>query len=149
MQNEALATPIPMLDETHSRRVYYSSMLSAISALVAFQFELYNFTLLAVLVLVNSINYWRHPIPGWRRNLDMLCAFGACWYQMFASFDLHNQLFFMVYWITIAIAVFCYQMARRHGRIYQNFDMASRWHIGLHVFANISNIMLYYGFSLQ
>ena len=96
MQNEALATtPALMLDEPHSRRVYYSSMLSAISALVAFHYELYDFTLLAVIVLVNSINYWRHPIPGWRRNLDMICAAGACWYQMFASFDLHSQLFFM------------------------------------------------------
>ena len=77
MQNDAFVAQEPLLEEPYSRRVYYSSMLSAISVLVALQFELYNFAVLAVIVLANSINYWRHPIPGWRRNLDMICAFGA------------------------------------------------------------------------
>ena len=149
MHEEALATQQLMLDQSNSRRVYYSSMLSAISVLAAFHFELYDFTLLAVMVLVNSINYWRHPIPGWRRNLDMICAAGVCWYQMFASFNLHSQFFFMGYWIMLAIAIFAYLMARRHGRLYQDFDMASRWHVGLHIFANISNVILYCGFGLQ
>ena len=68
---------------------------------------------------------------------------------MFASFELQSQLFFMGYWIMLAIGVFAYLMARRHGRRYQDFDMASRWHMTLHLFANISNVLLYYGFSLQ
>ena len=138
-----------MLEEPYSRRVYCTSMLAAVSALVAFSVGRYDFTALAVLVFVNSINYWRHPVPGWRRNLDMLSAAGACWYQMVASFDLHSQFYFIGYWVTLAMAVFCYQMARRHGRVYLDFDRASRWHMGLHVLANMSNLLLYYGFGLQ
>ena len=68
---------------------------------------------------------------------------------MFVSFQLHSPLYFMGYWIMLAIGSFAYLMARRYGRLYQDFNMASRWHMTLHVFANISNVLLYYGFSLQ
>lgn len=138
-----------MQSEQYARRVYCSSAIAIVSVIVAFHFQLYDFTVLAALVLVNSINYWRNPVTGWRRNLDMLCAFSACAYQMVASFRLLSEPYFVAYWLTLAIAVFSYVMARRHGRKYQDFDSASKWHVTLHVFGNISNVFLYNGFSLQ
>jgi hypothetical protein len=149
MQSEFMTGVTPMLSEQYARRVYCSSFLAIVSMMVAFNFKLYDFMFFATLVWINSINYWRHPMASWRRNLDMAVAFSACTYQIVASFNLHSQPYFVAYWITLSIAVYSYAMARRHGRKYLDFDRASKWHVNLHVFGNVSNILLYYGFSLQ
>jgi hypothetical protein len=149
MQSDNCLAEKLMLPKKYSRRIFYSGMLSIISVAVSLYFGLYDFTIIATVVLVNSINYWRHPVTGWRRNIDMICAIGACLYQMIVSFGLESQGYFMSYWITGFLAIFSYRMARRYGRISRNLDMASRWHMGLHIMGNASNVILYYGFSLQ
>ncbi len=35
-------------------------------------------------------------------------------------------------------------IARRYGRVYHDFDVASKWHMGIHIWGNISNVILYY-----
>ena len=149
MQSNSYADEELMLPKIYSRRVFYSGMFSIVSVVVSMYFGLYDFTLIATIVLVNSINYWRHPITGRRRNIDMICAIGACLYQMVASFYLTNQWYFAAYWVTAAVAIFSYITARRYGRVYRNLDVASKWHMALHFFGNVSNVILYYGFSLQ
>ena len=36
----------------------------------------------ALLVLCTSLNYWRRPVFGWRRNIDMVAATGSLGYQV-------------------------------------------------------------------
>ena len=149
MQSDNCLPEKLMLPKKYSQRIFYSGMLSSISVAVSMVFGLYDLTIIATLVLVNSINYWRHPVTGRRRNFDMMSAIGACLYQMVASFGLESPGYFMGYWITIIFAIFSYCMARRYGRVYRNMDMASKWHMGLHIMGNTSNVILYFGFSLQ
>ncbi|MCP4399932.1 MAG: hypothetical protein GY801_21825 [bacterium] len=138
-----------MLPKPYSRRVYYSGMFSIISVAVSMYLGMYAFSVLSTVVLVNSINYWRDPVKGWRRNLDMVCVFAACMYQMNVSFRLANQWYFIGYWTTLILALSSYSIARRYGRVHRNPDLSSWWHMGIHIFGNISNVILYYGFSLQ
>ena len=149
MRNDDFFDDRLMVPQPYSRRLYYSGMLTILSVAVSMHLRMYEFTALATVVLVNSINYWRHPIKGWRRNLDMACAYGVCLYQMSVSFSLTEQWYFIGYWSTLIIAVSSYSIARRYGRVHRNPDLSSRWHMGIHIFGNISNVILYYGLHLQ
>lgn len=149
MQNETCFSEQRVLPEEFSRRLFYTSQLSGISVLLSLYYGQYDFAAFAVLVLFNSINYWRYPVRGLRRNVDILCAAAACLYQMQASFGLGSQLYFTAYWVTALAGVFSYHMARRSDQLQGDVDAASRWHMGLHVFGNVSNAFLYHGFSLQ
>jgi hypothetical protein len=149
MKSENLPEEHLMIPKKYSRRVFFSGMLAIISVVVSLYYGLYDFTIITTFVLVNSINYWRHPVVGMRRNIDMLFAIFACIYQMLASFSLINKWCFLGYWITVFLAIFSYCLARRYGRVKHNLDAASKWHMGLHIWGNTSNVILYYGFSLQ
>ena len=39
----------------------------------------------AVLIMATSVNYWRHPVVGLRRTLDMVASVGCFLYQLRAS----------------------------------------------------------------
>lgn len=136
-----------MIPGEYSQRLFYSGMLTIVSVAVSLNLGLYTFSLIGAAVLVNSINYWRYPIAGPRRNIDMAFAIGACLYHMQASFGLESEPYFTAYWIVTSFALYSYAVARRYGRRHNNPDMASRWHMSLHVFGNVSNVILYLGLS--
>ena len=138
-----------IIPQPYSRRLYYSGMLSLLSVAVSLHLRMYEFTMLAAIVLLSSLNYWRYPIRGWRRNVDMVCVYGVCLYQVGVSFSLANPWCFLGYWLTLIIAGSSYGVARRYGRVLRNPDLASRWHMGIHLFGNVSNLILYYGLHLQ
>ncbi len=134
-----------IVPKKYARRLYYSGMVSIISVVVSLYLGMYDFTLIATGVFVNSINYWRHPIQGWRRQIDMLWACGGCLYQMHASFRVESYAYFLGYWVMVALALVSYRVARRYGRVEHDFDASSKWHMSLHLWGNISNMILYYG----
>jgi hypothetical protein len=127
-----------VLEPRFSRRILSICFLSLVSAAVAAQCGLYDCMGVALAVFVNSINYWRHPTHGIRRNLDMLTAFTGCVYQIHKSFSSRTQ---MLYFVCLYCGVSCYGFARFCKSKYYS----SLWHCGIHIFGNIGNVVLYYG----
>ena len=54
--------------------------------------------LISAVILGTSINYWRKPEAGWRRNMDIFCvAFGFVFFGIFLSQDYQTITFHFVY----------------------------------------------------
>ena len=106
---------------------------------------------LAMLLFCSSVNYWRHPVLGWRRNLDMVCAVGSLAYQVFYTSTKATDEVRMAYCTTVAAGCSCYAVSRtftfyfaakpQWGQV--AFNVSSAAHVGLHLFGNLGNVLLY------
>jgi hypothetical protein len=93
-------------------------------------------------VFLTSINYWRNPVPGWRKNIDIgyVCLSGMyhilrsqnAEYEKYARF---GCLCSMVSFIT-GVYKYVYK---------KDVDKSIKWHGACHVFGHGSIILLYSG----
>jgi len=129
-----------ILPPNYSKRIFYVSFLTLVSVYVSYTQELYDHVIVGSLVLTSSLNYWRYPIKGPRRSMDILIAFSGCFYQLYKSFiyQLH-----MLYILCTICAIGCYYQARMSS----NQHSSSWWHCGIHIFGNMGNLLLYNGIN--
>ena len=105
--------------------------------------EQYDNILLAALVLLSSINYWRHPVVGPRRTFDMICACGSLAYQCVYTSWHTSERARQIYWATVLAGGSCYFVGRYFSSTRRAFNVSSALHCCLHVFGNVGNIILY------
>jgi hypothetical protein len=98
---------------------------------------------LACLVLATSINYWRWPVFGTRRTIDMVCAIGSLAYQVLFTSRRTTQRARRAYVATVIAGSSCYLCARHFSSKRRDFNTSSALHVGLHVFGNLGNVLLY------
>ena len=65
--------------------LFYSCQLSLISVYYAFIYKLYFFTFVSLCVLLTSVNYWRKPMLGFRRYLDIITVQIAIYCALYKS----------------------------------------------------------------
>ena len=131
-----------LYDEDKSRFIFRKSFLSLFSCLYAIYNKHYDLAFVPGGVFLTSINYWRHPIYGWRRNVDICYVGSSLIYQCVRAY--HSQYRFLHY-LTMGLAMTCYPIGRYH------YNNGEKWHSAyyhsmIHVIANISNIILYSGY---
>ena len=61
----------PIVTKEHSNFIYWVAHLVPFSSIHALYRGYYDFSALQLLMFLTSINYWKHPIYGPRRNIDM------------------------------------------------------------------------------
>lgn len=135
--------PVLVLPPQYSRRILMASSVMTISAVSAYRNGCYDNCALAMLVLSSSLNYWRHPIFGIRRSMDMVCAMGSLSYQVFFTSQKCTREARFAYWATVFCGCSCYLAARHFSFRYRNFNVSSAFHVGLHMFGNLGNLILY------
>ena len=126
-----------------SRRILRVSFLSLLSVASAAYNRCHGCALCALLVFCNSVNYWRHPVFGWRRNLDMLVAGFTLMYQLALTAQLLSPAPRAAYLASVGVGVGCYATSRLLSFTYGRKDISSWFHVALHVTANIGNLLLY------
>ena len=65
----------------------------------------YDCAALTFCVFVTSINYWRNPVYGLRRNIDITSAVLTCGHQTYKSFSIDSGMY---YRIGVSIALMMY-----------------------------------------
>ena len=89
-------------------------------------------TILTTLLLLTSVNYWRNPRYGFRRNLDIfVVVLNVLWYSYVAF---HFGVY--IWYIYFIFGIMCYNRARKQispGR-------SVGWHALIHILVNIGNI---------
>jgi hypothetical protein len=83
-------------------------------------------------VFLSSVNYWRNPQRGVRRNVDIATVI-ACLGSEATRVDLSKPM-------ALGCAVLgaaCYGMARRE----RDADVASKWHCGMHACLNVAMLL--------
>ena len=134
----------------YSRRLFYSSFLAILSVYSAWYNRLYYATIRSFLVLCTSVLYWNDPKEGFIRKIDMISANGCIGYQWLYDSMKLSMIPWTFYTATIIGCLLCYFNARHYGRKPRpDFDMASRWHMCIHILGNIGNLILYDGIGRQ
>lgn len=136
-----LPVPQPIFQPRHSRILFAASWLFLLSGLYAAYQGHYDLAICPAGIFVTSINYWRHPIYGWRRNLDILIVKLATFYQLTRALTAQHGL---IFYTGYAIAFTCYPISNHYlaqGRHLESVTL----HALLHIFSNISCIILFSG----
>jgi hypothetical protein len=134
----------------YSRRLFYSSSLAVISVYSAWYNKLYYAMMRSLIVLCTSMLYWNDPSDGVIRKIDIMSANGCIGYQWIYTSTELSIIPWTLYTVTVIACLKCYINARYHGRKpIPDFDMASRWHMLIHIFGNIGNVILYNGVGKQ
>lgn len=116
------------------------SWLSLGSGLFAIYRGYYDLSIVPLGVWLTSINYWRSPDYSWRRYLDIGYVHSALMYQ---SIRAYRSEYCNAYFTILSFGIICFPIS-----IY--FHKKSPWtstilHGMVHIFGNISNIVLYSG----
>ena len=89
-------------------------------------------------IFLTSINYWRDPKHGFRRNLDMVCVCTGFLYQIFLIYN--YRYYAQPYYICMCIGLTCYYLSNLY---INDFPIISSYlHCCFHLFANLASIVL-------
>jgi hypothetical protein len=81
-----------ILDVKDSKIVYTTSWLFLLNSLYGFYDGEHPFiSFLLSCIFFNSINYWRNPIRGFRRNLDIFTNVASIGYVSYYLYEYHNN----------------------------------------------------------
>lgn len=122
----------------HGHYMCIIASLFGLSGVYAVKRGLFPLALLPLGVWFTSINYWRKPTYGLRRNIDIFFGLFALAIQLMYS---HNSTHALLYrYITLSALVF-YPISWLLY-IYEYFWLATIAHSMLHVFPNLANVIL-------
>ncbi len=100
----------------------------------------YDLALVPFGVWLTSLTFWRQPVYGWRRNLDIAYVSCALGWQVFRSLGAEYQY---TYYALVGSGIGCYAASWLvHA---QSVWLSTILHAGLHILSNMSNVMLYHG----
>jgi hypothetical protein len=126
-----------ILPKEYSIRIYRISYLAMTSIITSYQLNLFDYTALSTFVFMTSLNYWRYPLNNYRRKIDMSAVTTYFIYQNINAIK-HIKCHF--YYFFVIMGLFCYYNSNKT----KCHNKSSLWHCGLHLCANISNIIFYY-----
>ena len=119
-------------------RISWLSMFSGIYALYQ---GYYDLAPVPLGVWLTSINYWRKPDYSWRRYVDMFYVYIALTYQVVRAYKAQNAT---LYYAILAIGVLFYPIGVFFHKRGDSW-LSTLCHGQVHVFGNISNVILYAG----
>ena len=124
----------------YAHRMFISSFLLIMNVMDGYSKGLYDCSILILICWINSINYWRFPVHGIRRNIDLLSAIIATYYHYLCSFEIING---NIYRIGMTTFIGWYGLALYFGRICNKKHYASICHVNIHSTALVFNTWLF------
>ncbi len=119
--------------------LWHTSWCALISSVFAFYKEFYDFSFLCFIVFLTSINYWKYPINNWRRKVDMFCVYITIIYKIIKAYNIkHNIYYYSALTFALSFYMFSLYFSKKN-----KLWLSTLSHSMLHIFGNISNIILY------
>lgn len=129
-----------LVPKPHSRYMCLISICNIISASYAVKQELIHLTIGPFGIFLTSINYWRKPVYGFRRNFDIFYTVMSLLYHILCSIKMQSAF---MYCSIMTIACLCWPLSwYMYNKKY--FWSATIIHSLIHVIGNIGNIVLIY-----
>ena len=124
----------------HNRWLMASSHTSLFSTIYCIHHGIRWHWIYPLGVYINSINYWRYPVKGMRRNVDM--AFGCSGLAVSLIYSYWNvDDLWAYYWLTF-LACFIYPISC-WLHVHNYFILSTIAHMMIHLFGNAGKIVLY------
>lgn len=128
------------LEPSQSNTLFQTSFLSLGSAVYAIYRQYYGLALCPAGVFLTSVHYWRNPRP-WSRKIDMTYVLFALLYQVYRAYPSQYRI---PYYILTLVSGSLYPLALYYSRQKQYWH-STYAHCGIHVMANVANLVLYSG----
>lgn len=101
----------------------------------------YLSSLIPAAIFITSMNYWRHPIYGWRRTLDVACVVFSFITMLIIAY---HATYGTGYYIFITLAAVCYPLSHYFHNQDQQY-MGTLMHAYMHIFGNIALFVIFSG----
>ena len=132
----------------HHKYLVITSHSCLVSAVYGYMYytPTYPLYLFPALTYINSVNYWRHPRPGLRRNIDMIYICSAILIQHFiAHYYIHPSwayYFFVIVGASMYPAGYWFYWRKQ-------YIMSTFVHSLIHILGNFAHMQLYTGNGLK
>lgn len=95
---------VPFLPKNQSDLLFWISFLIGFTAIYAFIKKKYDIFVICIIVFITSLNHWRDPMFGFRRNIDMFAVCSGFIYVFVRAIILKidSPLFWICY-ITVVL----------------------------------------------
>ena len=125
--------PIPY---KYSKYLFYSSFTMSLTSLVALYFNDGMTSFYYFLLFLTSINFWRRPEYGFRRQLDQLLVYSGCLYVFYNVFLVLKTEFQRVTFISLFFCVLLFD-AIELILCYFNSTKWIVFHMAIHLYVSI------------
>ena len=132
-----------VLPPDHSKKLLRISFLSLGSCIFALLNSVYDGAYVAGSVFLFSINYWRNPVYGTRRNIDITNNLLCLAYQTWRCFSVATP-FTLGFLLFTYAGLGCFFVSR-----HLDDRLGTVAHMFTHILANIGNLILYTGLALS
>ena len=134
------------MEQKYSSFIFRVSFISFLSSIYALYCGVYDLAIVPGGVFLTSVNYWRYPIHGWRRNLDMSYVASALVYQNYRAYYMATEGhdYILLYYALMFFSMICYPVSLH---LHKKKDLwgSTYVHCLLHLAANVANVLLYSG----
>ena len=131
----------PIVCSKQAAAILYISSVNALSSMYGIYNGHYRSSFLAACVFLTSINYWRYPVYGWRRTLDVGCVMFS-WSTMLIV-ALRSQYCFYYYLLSL-IAMSCYPISHYFANNNMPY-IGTLFHSYIHIIGNLALFVLFSG----
>ena len=122
--------------------LWTTSWMSFVSSTYGMYMGVYDIASTAVFAFLTSINYWHKPDYSWRRYLDMGAVYIGLTYHVIRAY---NSQYAIYYYSGIIFSCLMFPLGIYFYRK-KRFWESTISHSALHIFANLSNMLLYSGY---
>jgi hypothetical protein len=120
----------------YSKYLFCSSFLMSGTALVTLYYDDGVTSLYYFLLFLTSINFWRRPEHGFRRQLDQVLVYSVCLYVFYNVFLVLKTEFQRVTFISLFLSVLLFDVAE----IVLCYFNSTKWiifHMAIHLYVSI------------
>jgi hypothetical protein len=128
-----------ILDKKYSQWIYYTSFNLIIISMIGLYNNYYLNTISVFSVFLTSINYWRNPIKGFRRNIDIMVVCLSITYNSYYVYDCAYGHYY-ISMIILGIIIYIFS-GLLHTKKY--FGLSTLLHCNVHLLSNIANYLLF------
>jgi len=136
---------ILILPQEQSKFIYYISYCAVPSFLYGLYTKQYFYALTPGIGFITSINYWRHPIYSWRRNVDICFVCSSYIYNMFNA----NKTYYAMWYYTFACIAGSFYLLSWFYYNKKQYWLSTYSHGMVHVFGNIALCIFLYGAKIK
>tara|TARA_Y100000741_G_scaffold330650_1_gene285387 strand:+ start:1024 stop:1434 length:411 start_codon:yes stop_codon:yes gene_type:complete len=127
----------------NSNKIWYGAWINLVATFYALMTPNWKFFIVPFSVFITSLLHWSNPINGsYRQQIDIIVVKTLGIYQIYRAYG--SEYMYEYY-----IFLFCAILSYYYGCKYYHettYEISCNYHIGLHIFATLSNIFLYTGY---
>jgi hypothetical protein len=122
-------------EKKYSIFLFYSSFCMLFASIIAYIMDDKYITMFLIIVFLTSINHWRRPEYGLRRNIDLLIVYICVGYTVLRACLLKNE--FTRYFVLSMLFCGLVFYFLEYLFIYLNMDMWIILHMTMHLYLSL------------